>query len=268
MRERIVYLDIIRVLACCMIVFMHSPHPDAGIPGLILLPLSFLTAAGIGLFFMVSGALLLPIKNEMGDFLKRRIGKIIGPLFFWTLFYMVVGLLAEGMQSEKLLRSLLSVPFSTQGHGVLWFMYTLAGLYLLAPILSPFLDRASERELRFYLLLWAVALCFPILTLFLDVNRSSTGMLYYFTGYVGYFVLGYYLHVYKPRVKIIFLIAMIIIPIVFLVIHRYFSLDGDFYDVFGYLSITVVVMSLAWFLGIRSMIERLQLGGGKIVSRV
>ncbi len=268
MRERIVYLDNIRILACCMIVLMHSPHPDAGISGMVLSPLSFLTAAGIGLFFMVSGALLLPVKIETGDFLKKRIGKIIGPLLFWTLFYMVVGLLTGRIQSAELPKSLLSIPFSTQGHGVLWFMYTLAGLYLLAPILSPFLERASERELRFYLLLWAVALCFPILALFLGVNRSTTGMLYYFTGYVGYFVLGYYLHAYKPRVKTIFMIAMIIVPLVFFAIHRYYSLDGDFFDVFGYLSITIVVMSFAWFIGIRSMIEQLRLGGAKLLTEL
>ena len=262
MRERILYLDVIRIIACCMIVLMHSPHPDAGISGLVLSPLSFLTAAGIGLFFMVSGALLLPVKMETGDFLKRRIGKIIGPLLFWTLFYIMVGLLTGGIQPAVLLKSLLSIPFSTQGHGVLWFMYTLAGLYLLAPILSPFLEKASERELRFYLLLWAVALCFPILALFLDVNRGTTGMLYYFTGYIGYFVLGYYLHICNPRIKIIFLPAMIIIPLIFLFIHRYYSLPGDFFDIFYYLSITVVVMSVAWYIGIRKMVEQHRFFGG------
>lgn len=61
---RIVYLDILRVLACCMIVMMHSPHPNAGNPGALLVPLFFITAAGIGLFFMVSGALLLPVKTD------------------------------------------------------------------------------------------------------------------------------------------------------------------------------------------------------------
>lgn len=267
-KERIVYLDVVRVVACCMIVLMHSPHPDARIPGLLLSPLSFVTAAGIGMFFMVSGALLLPVKLETNVFLKKRLGKIIGPLLFWTLFYIAIGLLTGSIQPTDLPKSLLSVPFATQGHGVLWFMYTLAGLYLLAPILSPFLEKTSGRELRFYLLLWAMTLSFPILALFLDVNRSTTGMLYYFTGYAGYFVLGYYLHAYKVRVKTIFFVAMIIVPLTFLALHRYYSLDGDFFDVFGYLSITVVVMSFAWFLGIRSLTERLYLVGSKLLTEL
>ena len=268
MRERIVYLDVIRVVACCMIVLMHSPHPDACITGLVLSPLSFLTAAGIGLFFMVSGALLLPVKIGTRDFLKKRIGKIIGPLLFWTLFYIVVRILTGSMHIADLPKSLLSVPFSTQGHGVLWFMYTMTGLYLLAPILSPFIVKASERELRFYLLLWSVTLCFPVLALFLDVNRGTMGMLYYFTGYVGYFLLGYYLHVFNPRIKAIFLAAMIIIPIIYLFIHRYYSLPGDFFDIFYYLSITVVVMSAAWFIGIKKMIGLRRLGGAGFLTEL
>ena len=255
MKERIVYLDVIRVVACCMIVLIHSPHPDAGISGLVLLPLSLMMAASIGLLFMVSGALLLPVKVGTGDFLKKRIGKIIGPLLFWTLFYIVIRLLTGSMQTADLPISLLSIPFSTQGHGVLWFMYTLTGLYLLAPIISPFLEKADKRELRFYLFLWTVTLCFPILSLFLDVNRGTMGVLYYFTGYVGYFVLGYYLHIYNSRIKTVFLMAMIIIPLLLLAIHKYYSLPGDFFDIFYFLSITVVVMSVAWFVGISKMVE-------------
>ena len=42
--------------------------------------------------------------------------------------------------------SLLNLPFAAQGHGVLWFMYTLVGLYLLAPILQSWLRTATQRE--------------------------------------------------------------------------------------------------------------------------
>ena len=41
---------------------------------------------GIGMFFMVSGALLLPIKISTKQFLHRRLKKIVGPILFWTFF--------------------------------------------------------------------------------------------------------------------------------------------------------------------------------------
>ena len=48
-------LDILRVIAMMMIVLMHSPIPGSA-TGIVLAGISYLTAPGIGLFFMVSGA--------------------------------------------------------------------------------------------------------------------------------------------------------------------------------------------------------------------
>ena len=54
--RRDVTLDVIRVIACLMIVLMHSPISGLGTSGAVLSGISYLTALGIGLFFMVSGA--------------------------------------------------------------------------------------------------------------------------------------------------------------------------------------------------------------------
>ena len=70
-KQRILYLDVIRIIACCMIVLMHSPHPQAGNPNYVVVLISFMTAAGIGLFFMVSGALLLPVEMPTMEFLRN-----------------------------------------------------------------------------------------------------------------------------------------------------------------------------------------------------
>lgn len=264
MEKRIVYLDIIRCVACCMIVLMHAPH--VLVPGYIQVPLYFMTAAGIGLFFMVSGALLLPVKMETGAFLKRRMGKIVGPLLFWTFFYVGVKLWSGEMTIHELPLAILSIPFSAQGHGVLWFMYTLAGLYLLSPIISAFLVKASRVEIRFYLLLWVVTLCLPLLSLVLDVNSTTTGVLYYFTGYVGYFILGYYLHKFKTYIKSFVLVSMFLIPLILLFIHRYYGLKGDVYDLFWYLSITVATLSVAWFIGVQKITGNIQIRESNLLT--
>ena len=62
MAERKTYLDVIRLLACVLVVLMHSPMD--GTPGAIQNVVYVVTAPCIGLFFMVSGALLLPIEIE------------------------------------------------------------------------------------------------------------------------------------------------------------------------------------------------------------
>ena len=60
MKQRDLSLDLLRIVACVMVVMMHSPIPSDNSDGIILSSLSYFTAPCIGLFFMVSGALILP----------------------------------------------------------------------------------------------------------------------------------------------------------------------------------------------------------------
>ena len=252
MNNRIFYLDIIRILACVMIVTMHAPIPNTGLSSYVLATDSLLTAPGIGLFVMVSGALLLPINMTTSMFLKKRIGKIVFPTLFWTLFYLLVSGYDYGFEGINILRVLLSIPFSHQ-YGILWFMYMLAGLYLLAPILSPWLKQTGKRELEFYLILWAITMCYSYIRDFIGVNEGHTGILYYFGGYVGYFLLGYYLRTYVKAWAIGKSIILLLIPLSIATILKILQVPVHFYDSFWYLSILVAMMSVAWFLLIKRM---------------
>ena len=243
--ERDNRLDLLRVFAISMIVLMHSPRPDSA-PGFLQCGISYLTASGLVLFFMLSGALLLGNNLSTKDFLRRRFSKIVFPTLFWTFFYLIVKYLGAQISLSDMCESIISIPLSAQGNGVLWFMYTLSGLYLLTPILSRWLKYASKREIEFYLLLWGVTLIYPYLGLWFRINDSNEGILYYFAGYVGYFVLGYYLiHYYKYRLWHIFVAAVIII-IVPLALYSC-GKDFDFYSALWYLSLPVAMMAFVFF---------------------
>lgn len=246
--KRDVSLDIIRLIACLMIVLMHSPMSNFGISGMVLSGISYITASGIGLFFMVSGALLLK-KNvdkpfETRNFLQRRFTKIIIPLVFWSVIGW--GLEECGVENTEL--------------SILWFMYCLAGMYLLTPIISRWLSMASIKEVEFYLLLWLVTLCVPFVKLFFPVNESDTSWLYYFHGYVGYYVLGFYLkHYWTKRMTVerwivaslVFVCISLVLPIVLLVLN----VKVDFYSVFWYLSITVALQCVVWWSVVKQLMR-------------
>lgn len=238
-------LDLIRVIACLMVVLMLSPMPSENANGIFLSLLSYMTAPCIGLFFMVSGVLLLPVKEETGTFLKRRLGKILGPTLVWSLIY--IGYNHYQGTDHSWWKEILSLPFSAQGHGVMWFMYTLTGLYLIAPVLSKWLQACSKRELEFYLLLWVVTLCYPLLRLFLSIQTGETGILYYCTGYVGYFLLGHYLNKYPEAVSWRFLLPAVFMALLAPVFCKWKQYEVDFYSLFWYLSIFVVILCTAWF---------------------
>lgn len=245
MKERDYKLDLIRAIACLMVVLMHSPNPMSGLGSVECVGISLFTMPCIGLFFMVSGALLLPVRMSYFDFLKRRLGKVLLPTLLFTLFYIGVAMCYGEIGVKSLLTTLCSIPFTAQGHGVLWFMYTLIGMYLVAPILSPFLERASKRELQFVLLLWIITTCWPLLSLFLKVNTGNTSMLHLFSGYTGYFVLGYYLKRYPLRMHAIVFPLLFFVPFGTCLLAKLKGLEVDFYSVFGYLSIFCVMMCVS-----------------------
>ena len=248
LENRIAYLDWLRILAMLMIITMHAPMPNIGTDGLVLSSISFLTAPGIGLFFMVSGALILPTQDSMKPFLSHRLGKIVCPTIIWTLFYLTLRWTRQGFSPIDALKSICSIPLCAQGNGILWFMYTLIGLYILAPIISPWIQKASQREIAYILALWGITMCYPLIEEIFYINDSKTGMLYYESGYAGYFLLGYYLRRYHHHNQFMINSLLILIPLTIAAWVKTSHIPVDFYNSFWYLSILTAMMSAGWFL--------------------
>jgi len=205
----------------------------------------YFPAPGLCMFFVLSGALLLPVKGDAFAFLKKRIGKIVFPTLVFTFVYLLFEY-SEGKDIDWI-KKLCSIPFSNQGNGILWFMYTLTGLYLLAPILSKWLACASRREVELYLGLWTVTLCYPMFSMLAEINTADTGMLFYFQGYVGYFLLGYYLRKYPDALSLKVMTVPALIAIVAPVACKIGHIEVNFYSVFWYLSIFVAILTVAMY---------------------
>ena len=251
MKQRNYSYDLMRVIACLMIIAMHAPMPSERANSLFLNVVSYFTAPGLCLFFVLSGALLLPVKLDTFTFIKKRLVKVVAPTICFSLLYL--GLKFMCGNDIDWFKAICSIPFSAQGHGVMWFMYTLIGLYLLSPILSGWLEKASKREVEFYLLLWGISLCYPIIRLVLDINTSETGLLYYFTGYAGYFILGSYLKKYPDSFPIKGVIIPVIIAVLAPVLCKYFKVTVDFYSLFWYLSIFVTILVVFMYKALQSI---------------
>lgn len=245
--NRNIFYDVLRVLACLMVIVIHAPRPDSGLSALTCTSVSLFCAPCMGLFFMISGALLLPVSDSYFAFLRRRLNKILFPTIVFSLFYIAVSTISKGFDALQLVRTILSIPFSPQGNGVLWFMYTLVGLYMIAPIISPFLMQASKRELQFILALWGITLCWPLLAMGVSIETSCTGVLFYFSGYLGYFVLGFYLHRFPIRLNAITMLLLFALSPVVYLFNKYFGWNLDFYGAFWYLGIFCVLQCVVWY---------------------
>ena len=196
--SRHVGLDILRVLATYMVMQIHTGEffyiSKAG--GVINTPdshwvgwLNSLFRSCVPLFVMISGFYLFPIRNNR-EFFRKRFSRVLVPFVLWCAVYALYGYARGDSTLQGALRNILKIPvnYGTEvGH--LWFVYMLIGIYLFAPVLSPWTQTAGRRAMEGFLLLWAIASSIPYIHLvfpeiwgeaFWDVNPT----LYLFTGYL------------------------------------------------------------------------------------
>ena len=78
MKHRDFSLDLIRILACLMVVLTHSPLPSADEHSVLSAGVSLITSPCNALFFMVSGALLLPPPYYVCDCATTLYARLLG----------------------------------------------------------------------------------------------------------------------------------------------------------------------------------------------
>lgn len=85
------WVDVLRIMACFLVVFAHCCDPfvarfdsdrSAFLQGCAL---GSAVRCCVPLFAMMTGVLLFPVRPAgMGDFYRKRIGRIVVPLLFWS----------------------------------------------------------------------------------------------------------------------------------------------------------------------------------------
>lgn len=237
MKERIITYDYIRIVAMLLVVACHCFGDVSNTPNVVISLLSYLEAPCNGLFFAVSGALLLPIDTpstyaNTRVFISKRLKKVAIPTILWSVVYLA-------LNGNLNLVSVCSIPFSAQGASILWFMYVMIGMYLVAPIISAWLEKTDKKTLELYLGFWLISLGFPVFKNWLKIDESATGVLFYFSGYVGYFVLGYHLKKYGIQLKFSF--SLYVIAFIIMAFVKLFANEISLYDGLWYLSIFCAV---------------------------
>ena len=221
MNKRIEFVDWIRVVACLMVMLVHASEnfyaaDSSGLAGNVSMLANeanrfwvsfydgFVSRAAVPLFMIVSAFLLVPMKpgQTMTSFYKRRFGRILPPFVFFLLLYTFLPLLWGGMTWEQSLADLKLLPFnfpSMAGH--LWFMYPLISLYIIIPVVSPWLEKVSSKDERIFLgffIFTTFILWFRLITpeLWGECFWNNFSAFWYCSGYLGYLVLAHYIRVH------------------------------------------------------------------------
>lgn len=249
-KERIFYYDFLRAFAIIAVIICHvdiffGPSPNTF---QIIAKLTFhdIGRIGVPIFLMISGALLLNKDYDLSNFLKRRFTRIIYPFIFW-MFLLSIGLLCF-KSSYAFIWSVITGDFS-----VAWYFWTLIGIYLFIPILNSFIKDYGETGLKYFLIIW-------IITIFLKMIHHyplfTNFTLDYFTNYIGYPILGYYL--VNKKFDLTYKQLLIISSIVFLIsFGLYVYLDYFNIDLIEaiYLNIPMILISSSFILIVKCINE-------------
>ena len=195
--ESLFWADRLRNIATVMVIAIHVAAPVAHVPQDIQSSWwwsgnfwNSLSRPGVPLFVMLSGFLLLGKDYPLMVFLKRRFSRVVIPALFWMVVYSIYNHIANGNPAiiGEALRNIIVSPV----HYHLWFIYLIIGLYLVYPVLRPWIKSAGELEYRYFFIMCIIGTWgYKILALFFHLPIGIYFEL--FTNNCGYFVLGYYL---------------------------------------------------------------------------
>ncbi len=240
-KERLFYFDFLRAISCFMVIIVHTaatvlfninpanlPISFNGLPNYLSSPdywianiLDSICRISVPLFIMISGALFL---NESYHFTGKKMAKHIVRMCIvyvvWSLLYAIFfEIIMPSIDGKPVISEFFWNAFR-DGHYHLWFIPMLIGLYLITPIFRLLVKKDNRKYVEYFLIL-AIIFQSVFAQAILMITRLSSPennvlasfvivldkvKVYQVLGYIGYFVLGWYLSEFDIKHKKIFYI--------------------------------------------------------------
>ena len=259
--NRIIYLDLLRIISAFAVVMLHVSAQRWGdtffsTEWMIMNIYDSCVRWCVPVFVMISGALFLDASRELN--IKRLYTKnlmhILQVFILWSIIYTVVNIkLYPNVKS--FIVSVVSGPFH------FWFLKMLLGLYIAAPILKAIVSN-KKTEICFICIAVITTFILPLFFIVIGwLNTEARNLLenWYNTmnlkmalGYTGYFVLGHFFNTYTldVRIKKIFYMCGVLSIICVIILTHFLSVyTGGASELFyEYLNPFTAIEAIALFL--------------------
>lgn len=262
--EDLEYVRVIRAMALVVIVAEHLAFPLIYQYNTLLVSEWWIGTgfyiwgkAGSPLFTMVSGLLLLnPAKDQsLKVFFSKRFMKVLVPFIAWSIIYFVwqIGWVGTEFTARDIIVRFVDGPVYYH----LWFIQMILGLYLATPIMRIYTRHAPRENLQYFLIIWFVGTAlFPIVRRFYGFDVGID--IFVTVGFMGYFVLGYYLRpIMLNRQQMMRCLGAVIgfILLTQFLVHQMTVRAGGIFDNFFALntSFNIMILATCFFLFLKSL---------------
>lgn len=212
MKQKKVYIELLRIIAAAMVIFSHLPASGlwattTGISQFFNLLVNMLTGIAVPLFLMISGALLLRKQEDYKTVLSKRFIRIFAALVLADLaIFTVTNLWAVHIHEpivDQPIRTFIKGVFAgnLDNAGVYWYLYIYLGMLLSLPFMQIIAPKMEKKDFIFLVAVHFMYKSFlPLLNIVLRFVKFGTlsldsgfdapfaNKLMFFYPFIGYYL--------------------------------------------------------------------------------
>ncbi len=253
--------DIMRIIAAFAVVLFHSAsyfQYTGQSDSIFVQAVNIICRFPVPVFFMISGRYMLDGNRSIAYIIKKSVQTL---LIIWVVsaIYTIIDVINGAVVFKSIGEA---AGYIIAGPEHLWYLYAIICLYLATPMLAVFAQHSSRRSFLF-----TIVVCI-LLGSIMYVPSKMTGFdtikeiiekckIGFTSGFTGCYLLGCYLYKYPMRARGRFVMYMLgIAGLAFTVIAYYlfpFEGDGDKEMMLSFLSLNILLFSIAVFIFIKSV---------------
>jgi len=265
--KRIYWFDLLKILACLMIITNHTIGyllEYSGYSNFLVLFYSIVFSVckiGVPLFIMITGCLILNENDIRYSKVFLRIKRVFFPLLIISFVYYFANNSISINNLVGFFRNFLINPLSTY----LWYLYMLIGLYLISPFINKMIKNFNNNDFRNFII---ICLFLPgilsLLKIYFNLSVSNNFLDVLFSVSVVYYVSGIYLRkidlCIKYRNLAFILMVGCFILLTLSIYIPYLKTDNLTYSLMSYTNILVALASFSIFYLFRYYFENKKIG--------
>lgn len=189
-------LEMLRIIACFFVIVNHTIDQvflskTPSITWFISLIYFFMSKIAVPLFVMISGAVLLGKQETYKELFKKRILRIILVII---IFSFINSLVFNGKLPADII-SFLKHIYIQPTPLAYWYLYMYLGLLVMLPIIRKMVSNFENKDYIYFSIIWAIAIgIMPILNKYYNIEYPTYFFeIPIFSGYIIYFILGYFI---------------------------------------------------------------------------
>ena len=223
--DRLIGLDLVKVLACFLVVALHTctKSPSISLSSILY----YLGVIAIPLFFITHGYLLFGKTRNNKWYSYKKIGRILFLTFILNVLLMILDAFFMNSFFNPLIGSVDSLFLQRGRFSHFWFLGALIFIYLLFPILDYLYMHKQKLFVCLFVCLFVMQMTVDIINIYSSVVYSKLFQAYIpqtfrFESHFSYFVLGGMIKLNRFRIQKYITLLSIVACLLIILCYQFF----------------------------------------------